>query len=78
MSLFGWEERDPNIVASRYDRLAGFYGLFEWLYLMPLLRVRDQGLPMPRGALLFSPVTDVLEFDGESYATHDSSDPLLS
>lgn len=39
-----WVERDPNVVASRYDRLAAIYGLFEWVYLLPLVGVRDQAI----------------------------------
>ena len=42
-----------------------------------LMRIRQAGMLLPRGALLFSPVTDVLDFDGDSYASHDSKDPLF-
>lgn len=53
----GWEELDPNVVASRYDRIASIYGLFEWLYLVPLRGVRDRAV----AALALSAGDSVLE-----------------
>jgi len=48
------------------------------LALQALLSMRDEGLPMPKAAFFISPVTDWVAFDGESYSTRASLDPLLS
>jgi ubiquinone/menaquinone biosynthesis C-methylase UbiE len=53
----GWIERTPEQVASRYDRLAPVYGLFEWLYALPLLGVRRRSVE----ALRLAPGDSVLE-----------------
>ncbi|MGH7286680.1 MAG: class I SAM-dependent methyltransferase [Myxococcota bacterium] len=37
-----WTEQKPEFVARRYDRLARFYGVFEWLYGLPLLGIRSK------------------------------------
>lgn len=37
-----WTEQKPEFVARRYDRLARFYGVFEWLYGLPLLGIRGK------------------------------------
>ncbi len=35
-----WIEQAPARIARRYDRLAPFYVLLEWLYMLPLFRIR--------------------------------------
>lgn len=37
-----WIEQSPATIAKRYDRLAPFYGVLEWLYLLPLLGIRSK------------------------------------
>jgi len=39
-----WIEKTPEFVGARYDRLAPIYGLFEWLYALPLLGVRRKSV----------------------------------
>jgi len=45
------------------------------LTLMTLLSVRDAGEPMPAAAFLLSPLTDAVQFDGESMKTRANMDP---
>lgn len=42
-----------------------------------LIAARDQGLPMPAGAVLLSPWTD-LTCDTETYRTREASDPMIA
>ncbi len=37
-----WLEHAPASIERRYDRLAPLYGLLDWLYLLPLLRIRER------------------------------------
>lgn len=53
----GWSEKTPELVAARYDRLAPIYGLFEWLYGLPLVRIRKRSID----ALQLKPGDSVLE-----------------
>ena len=55
--MTGWIEPTPEAVGARYDRLAPIYGLFEWLYALPLLRVRRKTVD----ALALAPGDAVLE-----------------
>ncbi|MFB9328620.1 alpha/beta hydrolase [Paenibacillus aurantiacus] len=48
------------------------------LALMTLLRLRDEGRPMPAGAVLISPHTDLIHLAGESYRTNAELDPAGS
>ncbi|MBI9075216.1 MAG: alpha/beta hydrolase [Desulfatibacillum sp.] len=48
------------------------------LTLMTLLTLKEKGLPMPGAAILISPVTDAIHFDGESIKTRDKADPLFA
>lgn len=43
-----------------------------------LLALRDEGAPMPCAAFFMSPVTDWLEFSGESFRTRAALDPLVT
>jgi demethylmenaquinone methyltransferase/2-methoxy-6-polyprenyl-1,4-benzoquinol methylase len=52
-----WIEKSPEVVGARYDRLAPIYGLFEWLYALPLLGVRRRSVE----ALRLRPGDCVLE-----------------
>jgi len=45
------------------------------LTLMTLISIRDQGHPLPGAAFLLSPLTDAINFDGESYQTRAGADP---
>jgi epsilon-lactone hydrolase len=47
-----------------------------WLAVTVQLRAREQGLPLPAGALLMSPCVD-METTGESYETNRDSDPFF-
>lgn len=48
------------------------------LALMTLLTLRDAGEPLPAGAFLMSPHTDLVHLDGESYRTRAELDPTGS
>jgi len=52
-----WSEKTPEFVGARYDRLAPMYGVFEWLYGLPLVRVRAKSID----ALELAPGNAVLE-----------------
>jgi ubiquinone/menaquinone biosynthesis C-methylase UbiE len=52
-----WFEKTPEVVGARYDRLAPIYGLFEWLYGLPLVRIRRKSIH----ALQLKPGDAVLE-----------------
>ena len=47
------------------------------LALQALLAMKEEGQPLPAAAFFMSPVTDWVDFDGESYATRAADDPLL-
>jgi ubiquinone/menaquinone biosynthesis C-methylase UbiE len=38
--MVSWTEKTPEVVGARYDRLAPIYGVFEWLYGLPFVRIR--------------------------------------
>ena len=40
----GGVEKTPEFVGARYDRLAPIYGLFEWLYALPLVGARRKSV----------------------------------
>lgn len=46
------------------------------LTVMTLLSLRDAGVPLPAAAFLFSPWTDLVYFDGESYTSRAKLDPV--
>lgn len=48
------------------------------LTLQTLLALRDADEPLPAAAVLLSPLTDFVHFDGASYQTRDHLDPWLS
>lgn len=48
------------------------------LALQAVLRMREEGTPLPRGVAFLSPVTDWVRLDGESFRTRASLDPLAS
>lgn len=48
------------------------------LALMTLLTLRDSGEPLPAGAFLLSPHTDLIHFASDSYITHAELDPTNS
>ena len=63
----GWEEQDPNVVASRYDRIASIYGLFAWFRLVPFGSIRKRAIE----ALALSAGDSVLEIgcgSGQNFA----------
>lgn len=45
---------------------------------MTLISARDAGDALPAAAVMFSPATDCLVFDGESYTTRKDADPWFS
>jgi len=45
------------------------------LTMMTLLTLREKRVPLPAAALLISPLTDAVNFDGESYLTRAGADP---
>jgi len=48
------------------------------LALQALLSMKEGGIPLPRAAFFISPVTDWVAFDGDSYSTRASLDPLIT
>ena len=48
------------------------------LALQTLLALRNEGAPMPCGAFFMSPVTDWLDFSGDSFQTRAALDPLVT
>ncbi len=46
------------------------------LTVMTLLSLRDAGAPLPVAAFMFSPWTDLVNFDGESYTSRAELDPV--
>jgi acetyl esterase/lipase len=48
------------------------------LTLQTLISLRDAASPLPRAAFFLSPQTDWVRFDGESFRTRASMDPLLT
>jgi monoterpene epsilon-lactone hydrolase len=48
------------------------------LALQALLAMKEEGQPLPAAAFFMSPVTDWVDFDGDSYTTRVAVDPLLS
>lgn len=55
--MASWTEKAPEVVGARYDRLAPSYGVFEWLYALPLVGVRKRSI----AALRLAPGDVVLE-----------------
>jgi acetyl esterase/lipase len=73
MAGYGWllaSGIEPGRIVVAGDSAGGN------LALALLLRVRDAGMPLPAGAVLLSPVTD-LGLGGESHVTRRALDPLL-
>ena len=62
----------PEAIAMGGDSAGG------GLTLQTLLTLRDAGEPLPAACVLLSPLSDWLNFDGDSYATRESADPWLS
>ena len=48
------------------------------LALQALLALRDEGVPLPCAGFFMSPVTDWIEFGGESFRTRAALDPLVT
>jgi epsilon-lactone hydrolase len=48
------------------------------LAMMTLLTLRDKHIPLPSAALLISPMTDAVNYDGESYRTRAGADPWFN
>ena len=65
------EGTDPQTITLAGDSADG------GLTLATLFSIRDAGLPMPSGAALLSPWTD-LAMSGDSHITHGKRDPMLS
>lgn len=47
------------------------------LVLMTLLSIKEKNLPMPKAAIMISPMTDAVNFDGESLKSRSQADPLF-
>jgi acetyl esterase/lipase len=74
MAAYRWllaEGHDPKRIVVAGDSAGGN------LTLALLLRLRDEGLPLPAGAVALSPVTD-LTFSGESVQRNDGVDDMFS
>jgi monoterpene epsilon-lactone hydrolase len=48
------------------------------LALQALLRMKEEGIPLPAAAYFISPVTDWIALDGDSYSTRAGLDPLIT
>ena len=62
---------DPRRIVIAGDSAGGYYTL------TTLLRIRDEGLPLPAGGLCLAPGTD-LALAGRSYVTNGATDPVLA
>ncbi|MGV8997213.1 MAG: alpha/beta hydrolase [Parvibaculaceae bacterium] len=74
MKAYRWllaEGTDPETITIAGDSAGG------GLALATLFSIRDAGLPLPSGAALLSPWTD-LTMSGDSHITHGKTDPMLS
>jgi acetyl esterase/lipase len=63
--------RRPEKILLAGDSAGGF------LTLQTLLSARDTGLPLPRAAVLLSPLTDARHLDGDSYTNRRDVDVFL-
>jgi acetyl esterase/lipase len=75
LTAYGWliaNGVSPNRIILGGDSTGGT------LVLMTLLSLREAGDPLPAGAFLISPHTDLLYFDGESYTSRAALDPMGS
>ena len=61
---------------SEKDIILGGESIGGYLVLTTLLKLRDTAVPLPSAAFLLSPHTDFLYYDGESYETRGSLDPM--
>jgi acetyl esterase/lipase len=48
------------------------------LALQTLIALRDEGSSLPAAAFFFSPITDWVRLDGESYSTRAATDPMVT
>ncbi len=62
---------DPKNIIISGDSAGGYFTL------ITLIKLRDEGIPLPAGAILFSPATD-LALTGESVITNGPTDPILA
>ncbi|MFX0081805.1 MAG: alpha/beta hydrolase [Candidatus Hodarchaeota archaeon] len=62
---------DPKNIIISGDSGGGYYTL------MTLITLRNRGLPLPAGAIVFSPATD-LAMTSDSFKTNSSTDPILA
>lgn len=61
---------------SEKDIILGGESIGGYLVLETLLNLRDTSVPLPAGAVLLSPHTDFLYYDGESFITRAELDPM--
>ncbi|MEJ2208845.1 MAG: alpha/beta hydrolase [Anaerolineae bacterium] len=73
VSAYGWL-LDSGYAASRL--VVGGDSAGGGLALQTLITLRDSGRSLPAAAFFLSPVTDWVRFDGESYATRATVDPM--
>jgi acetyl esterase/lipase len=62
---------DPKNIIISGDSAGGYFTS------ITLVKLRDEGIPLPAGAILFSPATD-LALTGESAITNAPTDPILA
>jgi acetyl esterase/lipase len=74
ITAYKWLIEDQGVEPARLALMGDSAG--GNLTLALLLRLRDQGLPLPAAAVCLSPATDLLA-TGESYRTRAEADPML-
>jgi acetyl esterase/lipase len=62
---------DPKNIVIAGDSAGGYFSL------ITLVKLRNEGIPLPAGAILFSPATD-LALTGETIITNAPTDPILA
>ena len=74
ISSYKWllsKDFDPKNIIISGDSAGGYFSL------ITLVKLRNEGIPLPAGAILFSPATD-LAITGETAISNGPTDPILA
>ena len=74
ISSYNWllsKGYDPKNIIISGDSAGGYYAS------LTLVKLRNEGIPLPAGAILFSPATDIA-ITGETAFTNGPTDPILA